>query len=59
MPIGDVAREILAIDVHEAYALARKGELVGAFKIGKRWYVSLPRMIEGMQLPRVESRSYK
>lgn len=48
MPLAQVAREVLAMDVHDAYKMARAGKLKGAFKVGKHWYVSLPMMIAGM-----------
>ena len=49
MPLAQVARELLALDVHEVYKMARDGRLRGAFKIGKLWYVSVPRLIVEMQ----------
>ena len=50
MPLARVAREILLLDVHEVYRLAREGTLAGAFKVGKLWFVSIPTMIKEMQL---------
>lgn len=49
MPLARVAREVLLVDAHDAYKLARHGKLPGTFKVGKHWYVSLPAMIAGMQ----------
>lgn len=49
MPLAQVAREVLMIDSHEAYKMAKAGTISGAFKIGKLWYVSLPAMIVAMQ----------
>ena len=51
MPLAQVARDILCLDPHEAYRLARDGKLAEAFKIGKCWYVSMPKMLRGMQTP--------
>ena len=51
MPLRRAAREILALDVHEVYRLAREGKIPGAFKIGKLWFVSVVTMIAGMQQP--------
>lgn len=48
MPLAQVARELLSLDVHETYKLAREGKLAGAFKIGKNWFVSVPIMIKAM-----------
>jgi len=50
MPLAQVARELLGLDVHDTYRLAREGKLAGAFKIGKHWFVSVPLMIRGMNL---------
>jgi len=49
MPLAQVARELLMLDVHDVYKLARDGRLPGAFKLGKLWFVSVPRMIAAMQ----------
>jgi hypothetical protein len=49
VPLARAAREILGIDRHEGYRLAREGKLEGVFKIGNRWFVSLPIMIGRMQ----------
>jgi hypothetical protein len=50
MPLAQVAREVLVMDVHDAYKLARRGKLKGTFKVGRSWYVSLPAMIAGMHV---------
>jgi len=50
LPLATAARELLMIDRREASKLAREGRIVGAFKLGKRWYVSLPKLIAGMKL---------
>jgi hypothetical protein len=50
LPLATAARELLMIDGHEACNLARDGRIVGAFKLGNRWYVSLPKLIAGMRL---------
>ena len=58
MPLAQVARELLALDVHEVYKLARFGRLPGAFKVGKLWFVSVPRLIAAMQTdPNFEGRT--
>ena len=58
MPLAQVARELLALDVHEVYKLARFGRLPGAFKVGKLWFVSIPTLIAAMQTdPNFEGRS--
>jgi len=49
MPLTRAADEILGIDRHEAYRLAREGRIPGAFKVGKPWFVSTLKMIRGMQ----------
>lgn len=49
MPLARAAREILALDTHEVYRLAREGRIPGAFKVGKLWFVSVVTMIRGMQ----------
>ena len=49
MPLAQVARDVLMIDPHEAYKMAKRGTLVGAFKIGTSWFISLPVMIAAMQ----------
>lgn len=49
MPLAQVARELLMLDVHDVYRLARDGRLPGAFKIGKKWFISVPRLIVAMQ----------
>ncbi len=49
MPLARAAREILALDTHEVYRLAREGKIPGAFKVGKNWFVSVVTMIRGMQ----------
>lgn len=49
MPLARAAREILALDTHEVYRLAREGKIPGAFKVGKLWFVSVVTMIQGMQ----------
>lgn len=56
MPLAQVAREVLVMDVHDTYKAARDGRTKGAFKIGKHWYVSLPAMIAGMGGSRSEIR---
>ena len=50
LPLATAARELLMIDIHEANKLAREGRILGAFKIGNRWFVSLPKLIVGMGL---------
>ena len=50
MPLNIVARELLMIDTREACKMAREGRILGAFKLGDRWFVSLPKMIVGMKL---------
>ncbi len=58
MPLAQVARELLMLDVHEVYKLAGYGRLPGAFKVGKLWYVSVPRLIAAMQTdPNFEGRT--
>ncbi len=58
MPLAEVASELLMLDVHEVYKLARSGRLPGAFKIGAFWYVSVPRLIATMQAdPNFEGRT--
>lgn len=49
MPLAQVARELLMLDVHDVYKLAREGRLPGAFKLGKLWFVCVPRMVRTMQ----------
>ncbi len=49
MPLARAATEVLGIDPHEACRLAREGQIPGAFKVGKLWFVSLLRMIREMQ----------
>ena len=49
MPLAQVARELLMLDVHEVYKLASRGRLAGAFKVGKLWFVCVPKMIAAMQ----------
>lgn len=49
MPLAYIAREILGMDVHDAYRLARAGRLQGAFKVGDRWFVSVPKLIVAIQ----------
>lgn len=55
MTLARAARDVLAIDRHEAYRLAREGKIEGVFKVGKFWFVSLPRLIAGMQDGRDET----
>ena len=50
MPLHVVARELLMINTREACKMAREGRILGAFKLGDRWFVSLPKMIVGMKL---------
>ena len=58
IPLAQVARELLALDVHEVYKIARNCRLPGAFKIGALWYVSVPRLIAAMQSdPNFEGRT--
>jgi len=58
MPLAQVARELLMLDVHEVYKLARSGRLPSAFKVGELWFVSVPRLIAAMQTdPNFEGRS--
>ena len=58
LPLAQVARELLMLDVHEVYKLARYGRLPGAFKMGKLWFVSVPRLIAAMQTdPNFEGRT--
>ena len=58
IPLAQVARDLLALDVHEVYKLARSGRLPGAFKIGAFWYVSVPKLIAAMQTdPNFEGRA--
>ncbi len=54
MPLARAAREILALDEHEVYRLAREGQIPGAFRIGKLWFVSVVTMIRGMQEPKAK-----
>lgn len=49
MPLARAAKEILSIDPHEGYRLAREGKIQGAFKVGNLWFVSTLTMIRGMQ----------
>lgn len=49
MPLAKAAREILGIDPHEGYRLAREGQIPGVFKIGKCVFVSTLIMIRGLQ----------
>ena len=49
MPLARAAKEILALDTHEVYRLAREGKIPGALKVGKLWFVSVVAMIGGMQ----------
>jgi hypothetical protein len=49
MPLARAAREILSLDTHEVYRLAREGKIPGAFKVGKLWFVAVVAMIRGMQ----------
>ena len=58
IPLAQVARELLVLDVHEVYKMASEGRLPGAFKIGKLWFVSVPRLIAAMQTdPNFEGRT--
>ena len=58
IPLAQVARELLALDLHEVYKIASEGRLPGAFKIGKLWYVCVPRLIAAMQAdPNFEGRT--
>ena len=50
LPLATVAREILMMDIHEVNKMARDGRICGAFKLGNRWFVSLPKLILGMRL---------
>ena len=45
MPLARAAKEILALDTHEVYRLAREGKVPGAFKVGKLWFVAVVTMI--------------
>jgi hypothetical protein len=49
MPLARAAREIILLDEHEVYRLARLGQIPGAFKVGKNWFVAVVAMIRGMQ----------
>ena len=49
MPLAKAAREILGINTHEGYRLARDGQIPGVFKIGKWVFVSTMIMIREMQ----------
>jgi hypothetical protein len=51
MPLARAATEILALDPHEVYRLAREGKIPGTFKVGRLWFVSVVNMIRGMQEP--------
>lgn len=50
MPLAKAATDILGIDPHEGYRLAREGRIPGAFKVGKRVFVSTLNMIRGLQM---------
>lgn len=45
------AAQLLGISKNLAYDLARRGELPGAFKLGRRWRVSLVRLRAGVHGP--------
>ena len=49
MPLASVARELLGMDVHDVYRLAKSGRLQGAFKLGDRWFVSVPKLIAAIK----------
>lgn len=53
MPLLRVAREILKVDKQQAYVLANKGMIDGAFKVDTRWFVHVPTMIRAMQKPTI------
>ncbi len=55
MPLARAAREVLALDTHEVYRLAREGKIPGAFKVGKLWFVSVVTMIRGLQGQKAKS----
>ena len=58
MSLAQVARELLMLDVHEVHKLASCGRLAGAFKVGKLWFVCVPKMIAAMQTdPNFEERT--
>lgn len=49
LPLTTVADQILGLDRGDVYKMARRGQVPGAFKIGRRWYVSVVSMITSMQ----------
>lgn len=50
LPLTLVADQILGLDRGDVYKMARGGDLPGAFKVGRRWYVSVVAMITSMEI---------
>lgn len=45
----ETAAELLGVGRGLGYSLARAGELPGAIRLGRRWRVSVPRLIRALE----------